>query len=31
LAQMTWQSVGLIVLCAAMGFGIVWSIGDKKK
>jgi hypothetical protein len=31
LAQMTWQSMGLIAVCAIMGFGIVWSIGGKKK
>ncbi len=27
---MSWTHIGLIALCAAMGFGIVWSMGDKK-
>jgi hypothetical protein len=27
---MSWGNIALIALCAAMGFGIVWSMGEKK-
>ena len=27
---MSWASIGIMAVCAALGFGIVWSLGDKK-
>ncbi len=27
---MSWQNIGVIALCAAIGFGIIWSLGEKK-